>query len=160
MQAVTLLQDSTRLVLESNGISHLDENLGAYPSIASLLKMDKNDLGNPFAGGISNVPAGDLPGIKIKKPKKPRKPKDPDAPQRPQTAFFLFQMAKRDEYKARMKQANPDVKPGEVQKQLTEDWNKMSTEQQKVNSTVIQATHSPTISHIVTAIQRPVPVRE
>ena len=129
------MQQATTTALEQNGVDPTDEGLQAFPGIASLLRMDKAELSNPFAGGFGNaLNHMDLSKIakQAKKQKKPRKPKDPNAPQRPQTAFFLYQMSNREKFRQEMQQQNPDVKPGDVQKRLTDTWNTMTVEQQKV----------------------------
>lgn len=139
-QAMSLLQETTQSALLNNGLNPLDESLAVFPSIAALLKVDKADFSNPFAPGLNSMPGVSLPGIKLKKPKKPRKQKAPGAPKRPQTAFFLFQMGNRETYREQMKANNPDVKPGHVQKKLTETWNGMSPlEQQVCHGTLIVA---------------------
>lgn len=139
--AISSLQTNTLAALEANSIDLNEDGLMAFPAITGLLKMNKADIGNPFTGGFGqNFAAMDLSKIarQAKKQKKPRKPKDPNAPQRPQTAFFLFQMANREKFRDEMQKNNPDVKPGDVQKRLTDTWNSMDVNGQKVCQDFLQ----------------------
>ena len=59
--------------------------------------------------------------------KKEKAEKDPNAPKKPQTAYFLFMNATR----AKVKEAEPDLKFGEMTKKLTEMYKNLSEEEMK-----------------------------
>ena len=53
--------------------------------------------------------------------KRNSKPKDPNAPKRAKNGYLFFTIEKRTEFKTE----NPDLKPTEITKKLSEEWNKI-----------------------------------
>ena len=64
----------------------------------------------------------------VAKQSKGDKVKDPNAPKRPMSSYFLFMNAKR----AGVKEAEPDLKFGELTKKLTEKWKALTDKEKKI----------------------------
>lgn len=122
------------------GFTEDSPGVEAYISLYELLKKEKSAISNPFGetsalampNGIKAAPAAspELVDGKAKKAKKPKKIKDPNAPNRPVTAYFMFSAKYRPILKEEL---GPDVKPGDIQKKLQENWAALSEAEQEVS---------------------------
>jgi len=124
MNTLLSVQTAIKTYLEANKVNAESETVTAHPVIATLLAKDRSAIVDPINFNFSALQADS--GDKKDKKKGPR---DPTLPKRPQTAYFLYAGANRE----RVTKENPAMKAGEVAKRCTEDWNKLSKEEQQVS---------------------------
>jgi len=127
MNTLLSVQTAIKTYLEANKVNADSEPVTAHPAIATLLAKDRSAIIDPINFNFSALSASQTDsGDKKDKKKEPR---DPTLPKRPQTAYFLYAGANRE----RVYKDNPTLKPGEIAKRCTEDWNKLSKEDQQVS---------------------------
>jgi len=126
MNTLLSVQTAIKTYLEANKVNADSDAVTAHPAIATLLGKDRSAIVDPINFNFSALSALQSDSGDKKDGKK--QPRDPTLPKRPQTAYFLYAGANRE----RVTKDNPTMKPGEIAKKCTEDWNKLPKEDQQV----------------------------
>lgn len=131
MNTLLSVQTAIKTYLEANKVNADSDVVTAHPAIATLLAKDRSAIVDPINFNFSALSASQTDSGDKKDGKK--QPRDPTLPKRPQTAYFLYAAANRE----RVSKDNPSMKPGDISKKCTEDWNKLSKEDQQVSYVII-----------------------
>lgn len=130
--ALDQAQAVTKGALSSAGFVEDSPGLEAFSAVHDLLKKERAVL--PFVDALTmQVPTAVKPAAVVdgdKKAKKPKKIKDPNAPNRPVTAYFMFSADQRPVVREQM---GPYTKPGDIQRQLQDNWNNLPDEEKEVS---------------------------
>lgn len=127
-RAVKAYIDHTNVVLAGDGslnVSYLTQPFDQLANTAHIAQQALN--------GVGQIQSGDGDSKPEKRKKRTYKARDPNAPKRPLTAYFRYLQEQRGPLGAQMKAelGGTPMKPGDLSKEATERWNKLSYDEQQ-----------------------------
>ncbi|KAI7193249.1 hypothetical protein KC363_g2869 [Hortaea werneckii] len=134
-KAVKAYIDHTNVILAGDASLNMSYLQQPFDQLAhaSHIAQQAFNLASGQGNGVSAASGAGASGAEEPRKKRPYKPRDPNAPKRPLTAYFRYLQEMRGPLGEEMKQAAGGVpqKPGDLSKEATERWNKLSKQEQQ-----------------------------
>lgn len=131
-KAVKAYIDHTNVILAGDASLNVSYLQQPFDQLAHASHIAQQAFNLASGSGQANG-AATAAGAEEPRKKRPYKPRDPNAPKRPLTAYFRYLQEQRGPLGEEMKQAAGGVpqKPGDLSKEATERWNKLSKQEQQ-----------------------------